>query len=44
MEIKTKLDLGHSIYFMSNNKVACGAGYTLSELSLLFRSKSDNEA
>ena len=24
MEIKTKLDLGHSIYFMSKNKVACG--------------------
>ena len=24
MEIKTKLDLGHSIYFMSKNKVTCG--------------------
>ena len=24
MEIKTKLDLGHSIYFMSKNKVAYG--------------------
>ena len=24
MEIKTKLDLGHSIYFMSKNKVTSG--------------------
>ena len=24
MEIKTKLELGHSIYFMSKNKVTCG--------------------
>ena len=24
MEIKTKLDLGHSIYFMRKNKIACG--------------------
>ena len=24
MEIKTKLDLGHSIYFMTKNKVSCG--------------------
>ena len=42
MKIKTKLELGHSIYFMSNNKVACGAGYTLSQLSLLLESKSDD--
>ena len=24
METKTKLELGHSIYFMTKNKVTCG--------------------
>ena len=35
MEIKTKLDLGHSIYFMSKNKVACGKIISIKTISEL---------
>ena len=35
MEIKTKLDLGHSIYFMSKNKVTCGKIISLKIISEL---------
>lgn len=35
MEIKTKLDLGHSIYFMSKNKVACGKVISIKTISEL---------
>ena len=35
MEIKTKLDLGHSIYFMSKNKVTCGKIVSIKTISEL---------
>ena len=35
MEIKTKLDLGHSIYFMSKNKVTCGKVMSIKTISEL---------
>ena len=35
MEIKTKLDLGHSIYFMSKNKVSCGKIVSIKTISEL---------
>lgn len=35
MEIKTKLDLGHAIYFMSKNKVACGKVISIKTISEL---------
>ena len=35
MEIKTKLDLGHSIYFMSKNKVSCGKIASIKTISEL---------
>ena len=35
MEIKTKLDLGHSIYFMSKNKVSCGKIISIKTISEL---------
>ena len=35
MEIKTKLDLGHSIYFMSKNKVTCGKIISIKTISEL---------
>ena len=35
MEIKTKLDLGHSIYFMRKNKIACGKIVSIKTISEL---------
>ena len=35
MEIKTKLDLGHSIYFMSKNKVTRGKIVSIKTISEL---------
>ena len=35
MEIKTKLDLAHSIYFMSKNKVTCGKVMSIKTISEL---------
>ena len=35
MEIKTKLDLGHSIYFMTKNKVSCGKIVSIKTISEL---------
>ena len=35
MEIKTKLDLAHSIYFMSKNKVTCGKAMSIKTISEL---------
>lgn len=35
MEIKTKLDLGDAIYFMSKNKVACGKVISIKTISEL---------
>ena len=35
MEIKTKLDLAHSIYFMSKNKVTCGKIVSIKTISEL---------
>ena len=33
MEIKTKLDLGDALYFMSKNKVACGKVISIKTVS-----------
>ena len=35
MEIKTKLDLGDAIYFMSKNKVTCGKIISIKTISEL---------
>ena len=35
METKTKLELGHSIYFMSKNKVTCGKIISIKTISEL---------
>ena len=35
MEIKTKLDLGDAIYFMSKNKVTCGKVMSIKTISEL---------
>ena len=37
MEIKTKLDLGHSIYFMRKNKIACGKIVSIKTINELTR-------
>ncbi len=35
MEIKTKLDLGDAVYFMSKNKVTCGKVMSIKTISEL---------
>ena len=35
MEIKTKLDLGDAVYFMSKNKVTCGKAMSIKTISEL---------
>ena len=35
METKTKLELGHSIYFMRKNKIACGKIISIKTISEL---------
>ena len=35
MEIKTKLDLGDAVYFMSKNKVTCGRVISIKTISEL---------
>ena len=42
MEIKTKLDLGHSIYFMSKNKVTCGKIISIKTISELTGSSTNS--
>ena len=42
MEIKTKLDLGHSIYFMSKNKVTSGKIISIKIISELTHTSTNS--
>ncbi len=42
MEIKTKLDLGDAVYFMSKNKVTCGKVMSIKTISELDESSTNS--